>query len=284
MATHRAPECGLAERALIASLRRAGVALDARGYCLAAEDNLIEAVPPDLWRAAKADLEGGRGDELGGKFRAAYSSSALVVNTFVPMLTGVDIPSVGFIAGTPRLEQERSGGPGGFKPTLDVVLEGGDIDLFVESKCREYLAAGEAAFSIAWPRQAAERLSAAAARIYGDLYAGVQSYDPVDAPQLLKDLLAADKAARDRRRHVVLLYAYWEPNDADRHAIFKKHRAQAEALLAPLSSDRVTALRLSYQELWAHWEKKGQRHIEQLRQRYGVALVSDAPEFAARPG
>ncbi len=205
MAGHRTAECDLAEAALVATLRAADVALDAKGYCAAAEDNLIDAVTSELWLAARADLERGRGTELGGKFRAAYSSSALVVNTFVPMQSGVDIPGVGFIAGTPRLEQERSGGARGFKPTLDVVVEGGDFDLFVESKCREYLDAREAAFSVAWPKHAAAHLQDAAARVYGDVYAGACSYEPVDAPQLLKDILAADTTARETGRHVVLL-------------------------------------------------------------------------------
>jgi hypothetical protein len=231
MAGHRAPECDLAEAALVTALRGLGVTLNAKGYCAAAEDNLIDAVTPDLWQAAKADLEGGKGSELGWKFRAAYSSSALVANTFVPMQNGVDIPGVGLIAGTPRLEQERSGGPTGFKPTLDVVVEGGDVDLFVESKCREYLAAGEASFSVAWVKHAAKHSSASAARVYGDVYAGTHSFQPVDAPQLLKDILAADKTAREQNRHVVLLYAFWEPVDADPYAVFKQHRAQAGELL-----------------------------------------------------
>jgi hypothetical protein len=136
VAGRRVPECVLAQQAIAAALRMTGVPLDAKGYCAGAEVNLIDAVTAELWTAAKTDLEAGKGGELGGKFRAAHSSS-LVVNTFMPMRNGVDIPGVGMIAGTVRLEQKRSGGPGGYKPTLDVIVEGSDVDLFVESKCRE---------------------------------------------------------------------------------------------------------------------------------------------------
>jgi hypothetical protein len=167
---------------------------------------------------------------------------------------------------------------------LDVVVDGGDVQLFVESKCREYLDAGEANFSDAWPKQAARRLAAAAARVYGDVYAGARSYEPVDAPQLLKDVLAADKAARERSTHVVLLYAYWEPRDADRYAIFERHRAQARELFAPLSSDLVTAKSISYRELWDQWERRGETHIGQLRQRYDVPLAFDDPNAASNVG
>jgi hypothetical protein len=156
MRTDREGPCGCATAT--------GVAVDAKGYCAAAEDNLIDAVTPELWLAAKADLEGGKGSELGGKFRAAHSSSALVAHTFVPMRDGVDIPGVGLCAGLPRLEQERSSGAKGYNPTLDVIVEGEGRDLYSESKCREYLDSGEADFSDAWPKLAAEHLSSAAAR------------------------------------------------------------------------------------------------------------------------
>jgi hypothetical protein len=273
VAGHRTPECGLAEKALAAALAATGVAVDAKGYCAAVEDNLIDAVTPELWLAAKADLEGGKGSELGGKFQAAHSSSALVANTFVPMRDGVDIPGVGLFAGLPRLEQERSGGATGYKPTLDVIVEGEGRDLYIESKCREYLDSGEADYSVAWPKLAAEHLSSAAARIYGDVYATARTYTPVDAPQLLKDILAADKSAREQERAVVLLYAYWEPNDAANFEIFEDHRKQAQQLFFPLNSKRVTALSISYQQLWDHWESHGQHHIPQLRRRYDVSLA-----------
>ena len=196
----------------------------------------------------------------------------------MPMQDGVDFPGFGLIAGTPRLEQERSAGPRGYKPTLDVIIEGSDVDVFIESKCREYLDAGEADFSVAWPTHAAQRLSAEAARVYGDLYSGSRSYRPVDAPQLLKDALAAHKWASDHGRPVLMVYAYWEPQDAAQYEIFAKHQKRALELFAPLCSDRVTALAISYQDLWDHWQGVGLAHIEQLRARYDVLLgpTSDA--------
>jgi hypothetical protein len=103
-------------------------------------------------------------------------------------------------------------------------------DLYIASKCREYLDSGEADFSVAWPKLAGEHLSSAAARIYGDVYGTARTYTPVDAPQLLKDVLAADKSAREQDRDVVLLYAYWEPNGAANFEIFEDHRKQAQQL------------------------------------------------------
>jgi hypothetical protein len=206
------------------------------------------------------------------KFRAAYSSAALAANTFAPMTDGIDLPGVGFIAGRPELEVEYSAGTQGFKPTLDAVIEGDDMTVIVESKCREYLAAGEANFSVAFPRKAAQVLSGEAARVFGDVYAGAVTSDPVDAPQLLKDVLAAEKIAHEQERQVLLLYAYWEPRDADDYRVFKRHADRAAALIAPLSSQRVQVMALSYRQLWEHWEAAGVEHVGELRARYDVAL------------
>ena len=89
--------------------------------------------------------------------------------------------------------------------------------------------------------------------------------------------MAADKAARDHNRHVVLLYAYWEPKDAHRYGIFSVHSARVRELFEPLGSDRVTALSMSYQQLWNHWQNVAVPHIGQLRQRYNVSL-KDSPK------
>lgn len=273
MGARRAAECDLAEAALADALRHIGVTVDERGYCATVEDNLIPAVTPELWARARHDLDDGKGTELAWKFRAAYSSSALVTNTYVPMTGGIDIPGVGLVAGEVRLEQERSGGARGYWPTLDVIVEGEDLDLFVESKCREYLGTSNTAFSVAWPRLAYEHLPAAAARIYGDLYASVHPYDPFDAPQMLKDVLAAEKTARDNGRSVVLVYAYWEPADADAWPIFAQHRDCAAATLVPMQTERVQVLAFSYRDLWDHWESVGVSHVAQLRDRYDVPLT-----------
>lgn len=272
MAKHRAPECVLAERALAQALSRTGAAVDERGYCEAVTDNLVAAVTPDLWNRAQSDLAGGKGSELDWKFRAAYSSAALVVNTFMPMADGVSLPGTGTIRGTLRLEVERSAGTRGFKPTLDVVLDGADAELMIESKCREYLAAREADFSVAFVRHAAGFLSDPAARVFGDLYAGCRSFDPVDAPQLLKDFLAAARRARRGHKPVILVYAYWEPVDAGDYAIFAAHRERAHELFEPLSGNGVELMTCSYRELWAYWERSGVAHVDQLRARYDVAL------------
>jgi hypothetical protein len=66
-------------RGLFAS--RPDVVMDDKGCVPDFRDNLLpDVVPSDF----EADLRQGSGDELGGKFRAAHSSSALAVNVFAP--------------------------------------------------------------------------------------------------------------------------------------------------------------------------------------------------------
>lgn len=60
------------------------VLLDEKGYVSEASQNLIEGVHLEDF---EEDLRQGDGNELEGKFRAAHSSSALVVNTFAFLKT-----------------------------------------------------------------------------------------------------------------------------------------------------------------------------------------------------
>ncbi len=81
----------LPARQALAGALGAYTQVDRDGYCEQVEDNLIANVGPGLWRQVRADLATGKGAELEKKFRAAYSSSALAVNAFAPLLDRVDL-------------------------------------------------------------------------------------------------------------------------------------------------------------------------------------------------
>lgn len=61
------------------AISRPDVKMDAKGYVPDFRDNLLTDVEPADF---EADLRQSSGDELGGTFRAAHSSSALAVNVF----------------------------------------------------------------------------------------------------------------------------------------------------------------------------------------------------------
>lgn len=279
MACETDPALSLAEAALTRRLART-VSLDTSGYCQRSEDNLIATVGPGAWSRAGRDLQAGRGDELASKFRAPYSSSALAVNTFSPLLDGVDLPGPIRLDGAIAFEQQRSAWAGGYWPTLDLIVEtdGAPVRLFVESKCTEFLRKGTADFSDAFVRHARERLGKRAAETFEHLASDPAAFDPLDARQLAKHLLAAKRAVVDSSRSftVVLLCIWWEPADASAYEVFSNHRHAAAAFAAALPDPDVTIQAMTYRDLWDHWEAQGDpvltRHTRYLRERYDVRL------------
>jgi hypothetical protein len=279
MASDTAVALPLAERALTERLAEQ-VRLDGSGYCLQAEDNLVASVGPGVWRRARQGLAGGKGDELASKFRAPYSSSALAVNTFSPLLEGVSLPGPLQVAGPIAFEQQRSAWAGGYWPTLDVIVEadGSPVRLFVESKCTEFLRKGHPDFSEAFVKHAKQRLSAAAVRTFERLAADPAVFDPLDARQLAKHFLAAKRAVVDSAHAfaVVLLCVWWEPQDASEYPVFQNHRDALTAFAAAVPDDDVAVRGMSYRDLWAHWDALGDpivvRHTQLLRGRYDVRL------------
>lgn len=280
MARTNDPALPLAQTALIGSAGVIGA--DANGYCARAEDNLIASVAPGLWARARRDLDAGKGSELGGKFRAAYSSSALAVNAFAPLVDSVLLPGWEPIAGAVRFEQERSAWAPGWKPTLDVIVEDAEapVRLYVESKCLEFLRESETPFSDAFVKHARDRLSPATAETYERVHTDPHAFDPLDARQLLKHFLAAKRTATATGARVVLLCVNWEPSDAAEYPVFARHADAGRRLAAALPDEHVFVLSLSYRELWNHWGAAQQpmltRHVEMLRRRYDVALQPPA--------
>jgi hypothetical protein len=269
----------LAEAALTRKLAEQ-VRLDDSGYCARAEDNLVASVGPGVWHRARRDLAAGKGDELAGKFRAPYSSSALAVNTFAPLLDGLSLPGPLQVDGPVTFEQQRSAWASGYWPTLDVTVEaaGSPIRLFVESKCTEFLRHGHPDFSKAFVGHAKQQLGEAAIATFEGLAEDAAAFDPLDARQLAKHFLAAKRAVVDSSQAfaVVLLCIWWEPRDAADHRVFQEHRDAARRFAAAVPDADVTVQSMSYRQLWEHWEGLGdpvlERHTELLRSRYDVRL------------
>jgi hypothetical protein len=256
------------------------VCLDASGYCPRAEDNLVATVGPGVWHRARHDLAAGKGDELGGKFRAPYSSSALAVNTFGPLVDGLDLPGPLHVDGAIVFEQQGSAWARGYWPTLDVIVEapGAPVRVFIESKCTEFLRKGEAGFSGQFVKHAKERLGDTAATTFEVLAAEAAAFDPLDARQLAKHFLAAKRAVVDSPDAfaVVLLCIWWEPQDAGNHPVFERHREAVRAFAAAIPDEDMTVGALTYRQLWEYWEALENpvlsRRTGLLRDRYDVPL------------
>ncbi len=256
------------------SASRPDVVMDDKGYVPDFRDNLLpDVVPSDF----EADLRQGSGDELGGKFRAAHSSSALAVNVFAPFRHR---PEELQICGTTdfdsmRFERKCPTGLGGTPPNLDVVFEAGNAVIAVESKCTEYLSLHRAAFSSSYR----DRISDARAgspwfKEMLRLTEAPEAYRWLDAAQLIKHALGLAHTFPDRK--VTLLYVFWQPQGAELCPVYAQHQAECRSFSKAIAGGAVMFEFMDYRALWDSWRALKRpdwliRHLDRLTIRYCAA-------------
>ena len=249
--------------------------IDPQGYVPQNRDNLIDGVSPVDF---EADLIRGDGDELGWKFRAIDSSSALVVNAFAPFrrrIRDLALPTGGRF-GSLVFERKCSAGLKGTPPHLDLVLEGAACVVGIESKLKEYLEyrAKEKPFSPQYEERICdERRNNAWFELMLDLNREPDLYRYVNAPQLTKH--AFGLAHTFRGLAATLVYLYWEPTDVEGEPAFGEHRREVEDLLRRVGAAAPTLVAVTYADLWDLWEGGPDwlvRHVAALRTRYEVEL------------
>jgi hypothetical protein len=252
------------------------VSVDAKGYVARPSDNLIQGV--DL-SDVESDFRQGDGNELESKFRAAHSSSALAANTFGPfkrypaglhLTIASQFTSVQFERKCPHgLLNRRS-------PNLDVLADGHEAIVGIESKCLEYLSPHSARFADAYNDQIRDtRRDGLWFAHMQQLRSSPDTYRWLDAAQLVKH--AFGLAYTFSARRIVLLYLYWEPKNAEEYPHFAEHRLEAARFAQAVEGDSPAFAAMSYQELWRAWD--GARkpewlatHVCQLRSRYNVCV------------
>jgi hypothetical protein len=260
--------------ALVRALRTTSphIVLDKNGYVPEATHNLIPGVQLEDF---EADLRQGDGNEMEGKFRAAYSSSALGVNNFAPFKA--NIAALTLPRGSPftSVQFERKcphGLAGRRSPNLDILAEGPNGVVAIESKCLEYLTPHSAKFAPAYEReiQDARRQSAWFEEMQ-HLIQEPHRYRWLDAAQLVKH--AFGLVYTFPGRPVTLLYLFWEPSNPEIHPVFAEHRAEIARFAAAIRTDGPYFLAMSYPELWRFWEYDNNAHVDCLKARYGTRLV-----------
>jgi len=253
-------------------------------------DNLLESIERNDF---EQDLLRGDGNEFGWrnrgrsppKFHAAYSSSALQVNTFAPFRSRIgDLVLFGASRfASLRFEAQLATGLAR-SPNIDVLCEGDDV-VAIESKCLEFLYPGAAKDARRKASQPPFRPSYAAIehhldsnfrQLYDEIRADPGIFAPVDAAQLVKHCFGLRMAYG--RRAIVLAYLFWEPSDSNRYAVFAEHRHQIARVAQILSGSSVSFAAMSYAELFQTWLDASTPqwladHITKLRQRYDVPLT-----------
>lgn len=251
--------------------KRSDVALDEKGYAGDFRDILLPLVTAEDF---EADLDAGDGYELQTKFRAVHSSSALGVNGFAPFrrrMADLTLPDGGAFD-TLAFEQKcPTGLRGGRAPNLDVLLDGPDGVVGIESKLTEYLAPHRAAFSPAYADQIRDaRREQGYFREMLRLMEAPDSYTWLDAAQLIKHAFGLARTFGDRP--VTLLYLFWEPANPAASRIFAEHREEIAAFTERVAGARPTFTAMSYPELWQAWQDTKPadwltRHLNDLRGR-----------------
>ncbi len=248
--------------------------LDGRGYVPRFTENLLPGVRTEDF---EADLRHGDGNELQGKFRAVHSSSALAVNAFAPFrsrLPQLVLPGSGPFS---RLEFERKcpNGLRGNSPNLDVLLEGTEEVVGIESKLAEPMTATRAKFSSQYRERLRDRLGSTAwflemCRLEDD----PNRYGVLDAAQLVKHAFGLIHTFPDR--NVKLLYLFWEPRNSRDHPFFAEHRRQVAEFARSVQDSSPAFDAMSHGDLWRHWSAAASpwlsAHIRNLQARYEINL------------
>jgi hypothetical protein len=277
MASHTRPPLEACRSALINSFHRLApeVVLDEKGYVSEASQNLIAGVHLNDF---EADLRQGDGNELEGKFRAAHSSSALAVNTFAPFKANpaeLWLPGTG---GFTNLHFERKcphGLAGRRSPNLDVLADGPNGVVAVESKCLEPLTPHVAKFAPAYESEIKDqRRQTAWFREMLRLVKEPRTYRWLDAAQLVKHAFGLAYTFPDQP--VTLIYLFWEPSNPEAYPIFAEHRAEVTRFAASIIGGGPEFVAMSYPKLWKLWDSHSEpewlpAHVARLRARYVVA-------------
>ena len=250
--------------------------LDERGYVCDFLDTLLPMVLPEDF---EDDVAAGDGNELQTKFRAAHSSTGLAVNCFAPFrrrLNDIVLPGNPCFD-TLRFERKCPTGLRGTPPNLDVLLEGPDGIVGIESKLTEYLSRHQAKFATAYEEQIndSRREQGYFAEMLR-LKKQPDSYAWLDAAQLIKHAFGLTRTFSDRP--VTLLYLFWEPVNPEVGPEFAAHRGEIEAFAARMVGSVPTFKAMSYPELWQSWRDSAfvpewlHRHLEDLQNRYLVQI------------
>jgi hypothetical protein len=249
-------------------------------------DNLIEGVTPgdfeaDLLKAGGGELTDGPGGP--SRFRAAFASSALVVNTFGPFRHHPDRLAIDGVSGfsEAQFEYECPTGLEGANPHFDCWGVSPDRVVAIESTFLELLDPKTAQFTAQYARPFVGTETAAAiaearwAAVFRALRDDPKTYRHLDSARLMKHYLALKHSYPDRRR--VLIYVFWEPTNAGALSEYKYHRSEVDDFAKRVSGLETRFIALSYPDLWSEWENHSSwsgmlDHLARLRARYSFAI------------
>ena len=241
------------------------------GYAAGPERNLVPGVRlADI----QADFLQGSGNELEGKFCAAHSSSALAANTFgLWRKHPEDLNLLGMSGFTSfRFERQCPTGLGGIPPNLDFLAEGPSIVIGAESKFLEILSPKKPHFASSYTPANLPQMETCWADWMEELKTGPEQY--LDAAQLVRHYLGLRNQPEFKDRKIILLYVFWEPENAMEFPEYRQHREELAVFESKVKKSEVTFVWMTYPQLWDQWESRGfyADPVREIRKRYLLSI------------
>lgn len=244
--------------------------IDGNGYVADPKMNLLPGLTMDL---VQDDFSKGSGNELHSKFRATHSSSALAVNSFAIWKKRLPSLSLCETTGFTELvfEAKCSTGLRGTPPNLDVFLEKESTVIGIESKFLETLTPKKPHFSPSYNLKNLPQTENEWWELLQEASKGGRQH--LDVAQLIKHYLGLKKQCGKKKR-IILLYLFWEPENAVEFDEFRKHREELKYFESRVRDSSVKFIGKSYPELWIEWDaiQGMEDHIRNLRGRYCIEV------------
>lgn len=243
------------------------------GYVLNNRDNLINGVDLNLFQN---DLIQGNGNELVNKFKALFSSSALVVNNFAIVKKHKNIFTfLGYSGFTDAsFERQFITGLKGTPPNLDFVIENDEVIIAFESKYLELLNQKKAKFKSSYNKDNLIYLG----NFWFDL---MNKYNErklnLDVAQLIKHSIGLTNYrlnfSNSKNKKVILIYIYWTPNNLANFEVYNKHSEEIRKFSKLLSEQTDIEFKtMSYNEFWEIFTETSifKDHFDKLKSRYSI--------------
>lgn len=237
------------------------------GYVADFKDNII---PTILVEDFFDDLNNGSGNELKGKFRALYSSSALCVNFFGFFRRHLD--KFSFFGERDfslcQFERKLKTGLRGNPPNLDFYLQNDNCIIGIESKFLELLTPEQPHFSASYSDNFLHTIDAGLPSIV-KYYRENNRKGHLDTAQLLKHSMGLLNN-RDGKK-AKLIYVYWQPQPSIDIKEYAAHQAELvifEKLIKGVSN--IEFQHITYNDLCEQYLAFDffKQHILHFKQKY----------------
>ena len=285
-----------AERALIAEFRQGRrIEPDDDGRLDELRELVVPTIKDEELDQALSDIARGDGQELRWTTRSdgtprppdihsIFSSSGAALNNFGPWRLApnslhlhdeTDFSQL-------RFEEKLRIFRGGRAPNLDVLLYDDKRVFAVESKLCEHLTPGKRAKF----QESYERVGPFGDQSWAALYQMLKDkperFSYLDVGQLVRHYWGlAKQTSKGRSPHAgkraMLIYLYWEPDDADKHKACLAHRLEVADFSQLVADRKIPFASMTFRQLWDSWAAQDDppwlaEHITLLEARYGVSL------------